>query len=184
MALEGNLKDFSLADMFRLLASGRKSGTLHLDRPDAVADQLAARLAPHIGSVEVRTRRDAAACLVMRSPSAAAACALELQETIDESIELDSPESPRILVHVAPVTWTRDPVTDVPIVRAPGLEALVTAVGRVLAGCVGATEQFAACLALDPGAQAKARLMGPSDVPDGRVLSTHVLEAWNPSFST
>jgi hypothetical protein len=35
VALEGNLKDFSLADMFRLLASGRKSGTLHLDRPDA-----------------------------------------------------------------------------------------------------------------------------------------------------
>lgn len=35
MALEGNLKDFSLADMFRLLASGRKSGTLHLERPDA-----------------------------------------------------------------------------------------------------------------------------------------------------
>jgi hypothetical protein len=35
VALEGNLKDFSLADMFRLLASGRKSGTLHLERPDA-----------------------------------------------------------------------------------------------------------------------------------------------------
>lgn len=35
MALEGNLKDFSLADMFRLLASGRKSGTLHLERADA-----------------------------------------------------------------------------------------------------------------------------------------------------
>lgn len=35
MALEGNLKDFSLADMFRLLSSGRKSGTLHLERPDA-----------------------------------------------------------------------------------------------------------------------------------------------------
>ncbi len=35
MALEGNLKDFSLADMFRLLASGRKSGTLYLERPDA-----------------------------------------------------------------------------------------------------------------------------------------------------
>ncbi len=35
MALEGNLKDFSLSDMFRLLGSGRKSGTLHLDRPDA-----------------------------------------------------------------------------------------------------------------------------------------------------
>lgn len=36
MALEGNLKDFSLADMFRLLASGRKTGTLHLERTDAV----------------------------------------------------------------------------------------------------------------------------------------------------
>lgn len=35
MALEGNLKDFSLADMFRLLASGRKSGTLRLERADA-----------------------------------------------------------------------------------------------------------------------------------------------------
>jgi hypothetical protein len=35
VALEGNLKDFSLTDMFRLLASGRKTGTLHLDRPDA-----------------------------------------------------------------------------------------------------------------------------------------------------
>lgn len=35
MALEGNLKDFSLADMFRLLSSGRKTGTLHLERPDA-----------------------------------------------------------------------------------------------------------------------------------------------------
>lgn len=35
MALEGNLKDFSLTDMFRLLASGRKSGTLYLERPDA-----------------------------------------------------------------------------------------------------------------------------------------------------
>ncbi len=34
MALEGNLKDFSLADMFRLLASGRKTGVLHLERPD------------------------------------------------------------------------------------------------------------------------------------------------------
>ena len=30
MALEGNLKDFSLADMFRLLASGAKSGALHV----------------------------------------------------------------------------------------------------------------------------------------------------------
>lgn len=35
MALEGNLKDFSLADMFRLLASGSKTGTLHLERPEA-----------------------------------------------------------------------------------------------------------------------------------------------------
>ena len=31
MALEGNLKDFSLTDMFRLLASGAKTGTLHVD---------------------------------------------------------------------------------------------------------------------------------------------------------
>jgi hypothetical protein len=31
LALEGNLKDFSLADMFRLLASGSKSGTLHVE---------------------------------------------------------------------------------------------------------------------------------------------------------
>ena len=31
MALEGNLKDFSLVDMFRLLASGAKSGTLHVE---------------------------------------------------------------------------------------------------------------------------------------------------------
>ena len=30
MALEGNLKDFSLADMFRLLASGSRSGVLHV----------------------------------------------------------------------------------------------------------------------------------------------------------
>jgi hypothetical protein len=30
LALEGNLKDFSLADMFRLLDSGSKSGTLHV----------------------------------------------------------------------------------------------------------------------------------------------------------
>lgn len=35
MALEGNLKDFSLTDMFRLLANGRKSGTLHLERSGA-----------------------------------------------------------------------------------------------------------------------------------------------------
>ena len=31
MALEGNLKDFSLSDMFRLLASGAKTGTLHVE---------------------------------------------------------------------------------------------------------------------------------------------------------
>jgi hypothetical protein len=30
VALEGNLKDFSLADMFRLLDNGSKSGTLHV----------------------------------------------------------------------------------------------------------------------------------------------------------
>jgi len=35
VALEGNLRDFSLEDMFRLLASGRKSGTLYLERSDA-----------------------------------------------------------------------------------------------------------------------------------------------------
>lgn len=35
MALEGNLKDFSLADMFRLLASGRKTGTLYMERSGA-----------------------------------------------------------------------------------------------------------------------------------------------------
>ncbi len=34
MALEGNLKDFSLADMFRLLASGSKTGTLHVEGVD------------------------------------------------------------------------------------------------------------------------------------------------------
>ena len=34
MALEGNLKDFSLADMFRLLASGSKTGTLHVGGVD------------------------------------------------------------------------------------------------------------------------------------------------------
>jgi hypothetical protein len=34
VALEGNLKDFSLADMFRLLVSGSKSGTLHVIGPD------------------------------------------------------------------------------------------------------------------------------------------------------
>lgn len=32
MALEGNLKDFSLSDMFRLLASGSKTGVLHVER--------------------------------------------------------------------------------------------------------------------------------------------------------
>jgi len=37
MALEGNLKDFSIADMFRLLASGQKTGALHLERPGATA---------------------------------------------------------------------------------------------------------------------------------------------------
>jgi hypothetical protein len=35
VALEGNLKDFSLADMFRLLSGGQKTGTLYLSRPDA-----------------------------------------------------------------------------------------------------------------------------------------------------
>ncbi len=35
MALEGNLKDFSLADMFRLLAKGQKTGTLHVARDGA-----------------------------------------------------------------------------------------------------------------------------------------------------
>ena len=35
MALEGSLKDFSLADMFRLLANGSKTGTLHLTCADA-----------------------------------------------------------------------------------------------------------------------------------------------------
>jgi hypothetical protein len=35
VALEGNLKDFSLEDMFRLLASGQKTGTLYLERPGA-----------------------------------------------------------------------------------------------------------------------------------------------------
>ncbi len=34
MALEGNLRDFSLADMFRLLESGRKTGTLHMEQGD------------------------------------------------------------------------------------------------------------------------------------------------------
>jgi len=31
VALEGNLKDFSIDDMFRLLASGSKTGTLHVE---------------------------------------------------------------------------------------------------------------------------------------------------------
>jgi hypothetical protein len=35
VALEGNLKDISLADMFRLLDSGSKSGTLHVVSPSA-----------------------------------------------------------------------------------------------------------------------------------------------------
>jgi hypothetical protein len=35
VALEGNLRDFSLADMFRLLAKGGKTGTLHVERDDA-----------------------------------------------------------------------------------------------------------------------------------------------------
>ncbi|MDP2181173.1 MAG: DUF4388 domain-containing protein [Actinomycetota bacterium] len=34
MALEGNLKDFSLADMFRLLATGHKTGTLFMERSE------------------------------------------------------------------------------------------------------------------------------------------------------
>jgi hypothetical protein len=35
VALEGNLKDFSLTDMFRLLVSGSKSGTLHVTGSEA-----------------------------------------------------------------------------------------------------------------------------------------------------
>lgn len=35
MALEGNLRDFSLADMFRLLQTGSKTGTLHVEAPGA-----------------------------------------------------------------------------------------------------------------------------------------------------
>ena len=35
VALEGNLKDFSLGDMFRLLAGGKKAGTLYLERDSA-----------------------------------------------------------------------------------------------------------------------------------------------------
>lgn len=34
MALEGNLKDFSLEDVFRLLQTGSKTGVLHVDRAD------------------------------------------------------------------------------------------------------------------------------------------------------
>ncbi len=34
MALEGNLKDFSLADVLRLLQTGSKTGVLHVDRAD------------------------------------------------------------------------------------------------------------------------------------------------------
>lgn len=35
MALQGNLKDFSLSDVFRLLATGEKTGTLHIKRGDS-----------------------------------------------------------------------------------------------------------------------------------------------------
>jgi hypothetical protein len=35
VALEGNLKDFSLSDMLRLLATGQKSGVLHVSQGDA-----------------------------------------------------------------------------------------------------------------------------------------------------
>jgi hypothetical protein len=35
LALEGNLRDFSLADMFRLLASGSKTGSLYLESSEA-----------------------------------------------------------------------------------------------------------------------------------------------------
>lgn len=37
MALEGNLKDFSLSDMFRLLATGSKTGALHVERDEISA---------------------------------------------------------------------------------------------------------------------------------------------------
>lgn len=37
MALEGNLRDFSLSDMFRLLQTGSKTGTLHIDQGDVKA---------------------------------------------------------------------------------------------------------------------------------------------------
>jgi len=36
VALEGNLRDFSLNDMFRLLESGKKTGILHMERPGEV----------------------------------------------------------------------------------------------------------------------------------------------------
>ena len=35
MALEGNLKGFSLSDMLRLLATGQKAGVLHVAQGDA-----------------------------------------------------------------------------------------------------------------------------------------------------
>lgn len=35
MALEGNLKDFSLTDMFRLLKGGSKTGTLHIENGES-----------------------------------------------------------------------------------------------------------------------------------------------------
>jgi hypothetical protein len=35
VTLQGNLRDFSLADMFRLLANGHKTGTLYLEKPPA-----------------------------------------------------------------------------------------------------------------------------------------------------
>jgi len=37
VALEGNLKDFSLSDMFRLLQAGSKSGTLYVEGPGGKA---------------------------------------------------------------------------------------------------------------------------------------------------
>jgi len=37
VALQSNVKDFSLADMFRLLAAGHKTGTLYLECPPAEA---------------------------------------------------------------------------------------------------------------------------------------------------
>ena len=38
MAFEGNLKDFALGDVFRLIATGGKTGTLYLDRGGAHAE--------------------------------------------------------------------------------------------------------------------------------------------------